>query len=229
MRIASLLGLAVVTYALVVRSRLLRWGATKDEANEPFPGADIVPGGKRIATMAVTLDASPSQVWPWLVQMGYDRAGWYSWDWLDRGGKPSSRRLHPEWQSVALGDRLLSEPKGPHWFELAALEPERFLGLRAAMDLRGRQYDASAPRPRAFTDSLWAFHLRELPGRRTRLVVSGYTASRPRWFAALTGFLFWEPAHWVMQMRQFKNLKRRVEAGVAPHQRSTRASPPTAS
>jgi hypothetical protein len=210
-RITSTLGIAVATYALLVRPRLLRWGATKGEVEGSFPGADIIPGGKRIATMAVTIDAPPSAVWPWLVQMGYDRAGWYSWDRLDRAGKPSSEHLHVEWQSIAVGDRLLSEPQGPHWFEVAALEPERFLGLRAAMDLRGRQYDASGPRPRAFTDSLWAFHLRERPGNRTRLVVSGYTASRPRLFGAVTGFVFWEPAHWIMQMRQFRNLKRRAE------------------
>ncbi|HEY6689139.1 MAG TPA: hypothetical protein VI094_23345 [Propionibacteriaceae bacterium] len=53
--------------------------------------------------MAVTIEAPPERVWPWLVQMGYDRAGWYSWDRLDNGGRPSVDRIYPEWQEVKLG------------------------------------------------------------------------------------------------------------------------------
>ena len=70
-------------YLKVVRPRLLRWGATGDEVQGPYPGAELIPGGTRSATMAATIDAPPSRVWPWLVQMGTDRAGWYSWDRLD--------------------------------------------------------------------------------------------------------------------------------------------------
>ena len=62
-------------YALLVRPRLLRCGASDDELKSPFPGAAIVPGGVRTATMAVTIDAPPSRVWPWLVQMGTDCGG----------------------------------------------------------------------------------------------------------------------------------------------------------
>jgi hypothetical protein len=58
----------------------------------PLSGADLLGGGKRGATMAVTIDAPPSRVWPWLVQMGCDRAGWYSWDRLDNGGVTSAWR-----------------------------------------------------------------------------------------------------------------------------------------
>ena len=54
--------------------------------------------------MAVTIDAPPDQVWPWLVQLGGDRGGWYSWDRLDNGGRPSAHEVHPEWQDLALGD-----------------------------------------------------------------------------------------------------------------------------
>ena len=71
-----------------------------------IPGADLVPGGERAATMAVTIDAPPDQVWPWLVQLGWDRAGWYSWDRLDNAGRPVRTRVHPEWQDLAVGDHL---------------------------------------------------------------------------------------------------------------------------
>ncbi len=208
--LAAALGLAG-GYALVVRPRLLRWGATEDEVRGPYPGGEIIPGGTRSATMAVTIDAPPSRVWPWLVQMGHDRAGWYSWDRLDNFGRRSAERIHPEWQELSLGDRLAANPDGSEWWEVAALEPERFLGLRMSLDLRGRPFDPAAGRPRFFTDSLWGFLLQELPDGRTRLVVSGYWALRPRWLQPVVSVLVLEPSHWVMQTRQFTKLVRQAQ------------------
>ena len=214
-RRALVAGLALAGYALAIRPRMLGCGATAAEAADPFPGSELIPGGHRGGTMAVSIDAPPSAVWPWLAQMGCDRAGWYSWDRLDNGGVPSAEQIHPEWQGVEVGDRWLSTPSGATWFEVAAVDPERFLALRAPIDLRGgRPFDTSRPRPPLYVDSLWCFLLRELPGGRTRLVVSGYSAERPRALAALQNFLFWEPAHWIMQTRQFANLKRRAEQRV---------------
>lgn len=211
-RLAALLALSAGVYAAIIRPRLLRWGALDEEVRAPYPGADVIPGGRRGATMAVTLDAPASRVWPWLVQMGCDRAGWYSWDRLDNGGVPSAERIHPEWQDLRLGQRLASTPDGRAWFEVAALEPERFLGLRAPIDLRrGRPFDPAGPRPRFYVDALWGFHLKAWPDDRTRLVVSGYAAARPRLLQTVAELLFWEPAHWLMQTRQFHNLRRRVE------------------
>jgi proline iminopeptidase len=143
--------------------------------------------------------------------MGYGRAGWYSWDHLDNWGNVSASRVHPEWQKVKVGDRLPSMPDAKTCFEVAALEPERFLGLRASFDLRGRPFDPGGPRPRYYTDSLWGFLLEELPGGRTRVVESGYWAARPSWLQGAIGFAFLEPAHWIMQTRQFANLKRLAE------------------
>jgi hypothetical protein len=196
-----------------MRPLLLRWGATEEEVGALYPGADLIPGGERGATMAVTIEAPPSRVWPWLVQMGCDRAGWYSWDRLDHGGIPSAERVHPEWQRIAVGGRLASTLSGSAWFEVAAVEPERFLALRAPLDLghRARPFDTAGPRPWFYSDSTWCFLLNGLPGGRTRLVVSGYASSRPRPLTAIADFLFWEPAHWIMQTRQFRNLKRRAE------------------
>ena len=212
-RAATLLAASVGAYALVVRPRLVRWGATDDELAGPYPGAQIIPGGQRSsATMAVTIDVPPSEVWPWLVQMGCGRAGWYSWDHLDNWGLPSAERIHPEWQNVSVGDRLPATPDGSQWWEVAALEPERFLGLRMSLDLRGRPFDPKGTRPRFYTDSLWGFLLRELPGKRTRLIVSGYWALEPRWLKRAATILLYEWTHWIMQARQFGNLKQRAKA-----------------
>ncbi len=199
-RAAALLGLAA-GYTVLVRPRLIRWGATDAEVSGPFPGADLIPGGERIPTMAVTIDAEPSRVWPWLVQMGADRAGWYSWDRIDNFGNRSAERIHPEWQSISLGDRMAGTPDGRQSWEVAALEPERVLGLRISPHLRGVR-----------TDLLWAFALEELPGRRTRLVVGGHWRLRPRRLQRLLSVLLLEPSHWVMQGRQLQNLRRRAEA-----------------
>jgi hypothetical protein len=168
---------------------------------QQYPGAELVPGGRRGATMAATIDAPLGQVWPWLVQMGCDRAGWYSWDRLDNGGVPSASRIHPEWQTLSVEDRLASTPSGRTWVEVAALEPERFLALRASLDWRGRPVDSVGPRPRFSIDALWGFQLTAWPEARTRLVVSGNAAARPRLLQALADLVFWEPAHWVMQTR----------------------------
>jgi proline iminopeptidase len=165
--------------------------------------------------MATTIEAPRSRVWPWLVQMGTDRAGWYSWDQLDNFGRKSSSRIHPEWQQIAVGERLAAKPDGSEWWEVAALEPQRFLCLRMSLDLRGHPFDPPGARPRFFTDSTWGFLLEELPAGRTRHVVSGYWCFRPRWLRGVLSLLVLEPTHWIMQARQFQNLKRRAETAEA--------------
>lgn len=186
-------GIALGAYALFVRPKMLHWGATKEEVEAPFP-PDLIPYGKRISVMATTLDVPPSRIWPWLLQMGYDKGGWYSWDLLDNLGKASENRIHSEWQNIKLGD-VLYGPKEMPVFEVVALEPHRFLALRTLMGRRDRRHEEN--------DGIWAFELKELPGGRTRLIVSTV--------ANKLGFVdqvFWQPAHWIMQIRQFQNLKR---------------------
>lgn len=207
--LSTFVGLSAAAYALLLRPRLLRWGATDEEVRQPYPGADLIPGGARGATMAVTIKAPPTRVWPYLLQMGYDRAGYYSWDYLDNLGRPSADCIHPEWQELSIGDCVTA--MGRSAWTVAAVEPERFLGLRASFDLSGRLFDPTGPRPRFYTDSLWGFLLKELPGDGTRLVVSGYWALRPRWLQPLATFFLLEPTHWIMQVRQFANLKRFAE------------------
>ncbi len=220
-KLAGLGGLAAVVYGLGLRPRLVRWGATEDEVARTYPGRELIPDGTRAATMATTIEAPPAQVWPWLVQMGWDRAGWYSWDRLDNGGRPSAHEVHSEWQHVSVGDRLSAwSPGGPiDAWEVVALEPRRFLGLRGLTDLRGRMLDPTQLRPRFFMDGLWGFLLEELSGDRTRLVVSGYQSIRPRGLERFLNFWVYPPVHWTMQTRQFANLIRNIEQpGIGLHQ-----------
>jgi hypothetical protein len=225
----KVIGVVVITAGMQlwarVRPRLWRWGATDDEVAGPFPGAELVPEGKRAATMAATIDVPPDQVWPWLIQMGGDRGGWYSWDRLDNGGRPSATEVHPEWQDLALGDYLKYWRRtGPvDTWEVAALEPNRFLGLRGLWDLRrGCILDPNQPRPSAYMEGLWAFLLTALPGERTRLVISGYQTTRPRWLERIFNYWFYIPVTWPMQARMLLVLKRNIErAGSAADAAST--------
>lgn len=203
-----------VLYAGWVRPRLLTWGATPAEAGGSYPGDDLVPDPDGTSTMAVTLPAPPQRVWSWLAQMGYDRAGWYSWDRLDRGGQPSAGRIVPEWQHLAEGQHLAVSRDGRNWFTVALLEPARTLVLRSSTEMpSGRPFDArSGALPRAYLDGIWAFHLRPAGDGQTRLVVRTRGRSRPRALMAPFDRLAGEPAHFIMQTRQFRNLRTRVSA-----------------
>jgi hypothetical protein len=211
--IAATMAALQVAYAAWVRPRLMRWGATDEEVAGPYPGAELVPGGQRAATMAVTIGAPPGEVWPWLIQLGGDRGGWYSWDRLDNRGRPSAREVHPEWQDLAVGDYVkYATRNGPvDAWEVAVLEPDRFLGLHGLSDLRGHPLDPQQPRPAAYTEGLWGFLLTELPDGRTRLVISGYQVVRPRWIERFTNYWLYIPLVWPMQARMLAVLRRNIE------------------
>ena len=204
---------AAAAWTLLLRPRMLNWGATPEEVASPFPGADIIPGGRRGrhdgdddrgAAGLPDLALAPAD--------GLRSRRLVQLDRLDNGGAPSAERIHPEWQSISVGDRMLSRPDGSTWFDVVAIEPRSFLALRATLDLRGRPFDPRGPRPAgAYSDSTWCFLLHELGGKRTRLLVSGWADSRPALPARIMDALFWEPAHWLMQTRQFAGLKRRAE------------------
>jgi hypothetical protein len=201
-----------VLYAVWVRPRMLTWGATEEEVAGTYPGDEIIPEPGSGATMATTLPSPPGRVWRWLAQMGGDRGGWYSWDWLDNDAKPSADRIVPEWQSLEEGQHLHRAPKGENWFTVVVLEPNRTLVLHSAYGMfSGRSFDPrSGPVPRAYVDGIWGFHLRPAPGGGTRLVVRSRSRSGPRPVAVPFGLLVGEPLHFVMQTRQLHNLRNRV-------------------
>ena len=82
---------------------MLTWGATKEEIERSLPGDDLVIKPHFIATRGVTIQAPAAEVWKWIIQIGSARAGWYSLDWIDNAGVPSSRELLPEFQKIEAG------------------------------------------------------------------------------------------------------------------------------
>lgn len=169
------------------------------------------------ATFGITVEAPRMAIWPWLVQMGCGRAGWYSYDWLDNGGRPSARRLLPEWQELAIGDHLpgsLSDPPG-EGFEVIDLEPEHYLLLSTYNHLPNFEPVGDGERPEQFWRTTWCFYLQPLSGQRTRLIVRSNLQFRPRWLVYLPAQLVARPVHYLMQRKQLLGIKERVETSVA--------------
>lgn len=207
---------ALAVYAVVLRPRMQWLGTTNEERMATYPGDELIPGGRRYGAMATTIAAPPECVWRWLVQMGCDRAGFYSFDRLDNGGRPSADRIHERWQNLTEGDRIASDRDAGRWFDVALLVPERALVLRASLTVpAARNFDPADALPGAYSDSTWGFFLRPIVGGHTRLVVTGKARGKPHAAVAVANWLFWDPAHWVMQLKQFRGLRRRAES--VPH------------
>ena len=198
-RVGLAVAVGIGVYALRGRRSLLRWGATDAEATGPAPGDDVISHPVSVSTMAVTYDASPAEIWPWLVQMGTGRAGWYSWDLIDNYGRPSAEEILPEHQAIAVGELLPASRSGARAFEVVALSAERYLVLRA-------RWGAAVA-----IDSTWSLHLRQRRGGGTRLVVRARTTGRPLPLVRAAEWVFHEPGHLLMQIRQFRGLRVRVD------------------
>ena len=109
----AIAGAIIGTTAGIGISRTVRtwrtWGIDPLEANKPLAGDELVPVPSAVETRAITIDAPPAAVWPWLVQMGYGRGGWYSYDQLDMRGT-SATKILPEYQAIAVGDIVPTSP-----------------------------------------------------------------------------------------------------------------------
>jgi hypothetical protein len=108
------------------------WGATQEEIAGSVVGDHLCPNARVIATRCITLPTQPNQVFPWIRQMGFRRAGWYSYDFIDNLGRKSATTIHDEWQDVVAGSRI---PAGPISFLAAIVEPQHAFVL--AMDSPG--------------------------------------------------------------------------------------------
>lgn len=125
--IIVLASMNIYIYTQYVRPWQLRWGATDGEVARMMPGDEIVTDPTFDATRSVTIDAEPEDIWPWIVQMGFGRAGWYSYDWIDNLGRPSARVILPEFQSIEVGDMIPIDPKKKHGFWVKDIVPKEWM------------------------------------------------------------------------------------------------------
>lgn len=151
---------------LTLRSWQLHWGATHREIVQENPGDRLLAWSNLTATRAVSIDARPEQVWPWIAQIGQNRGGFYSFDWLENlfGCQIySADRIDPRWQHPAVGMKITLHPAVS--LEVGALIPGVALVLHGAVPVTGATPSAAAP-----FDSTWAFILEPNADGNTRLI-----------------------------------------------------------
>ncbi len=179
------------------------------EQDRPLPGDHLLDDARASLTHGITIEAPPEAIWPWLLQMGCDRAGYYSIDLLDNEGKRSARQLHPELMAVLVGDVLPTSPGSDEGFEVLLIQPERALIVGGLWDVEGkRQLRFGAPRPARFWQVTWAFVLEPLSERETRLHVRA-RATFPESGALHASWIRF--VHGLMERAQLRGLKARVE------------------
>ncbi len=185
-------------YLLLYRPLQLRRGSTAEEVACTMPGDEIQPHPTFNATRAVSIDASPDQIWPWLMQIGYKRADWYGYDFLDNGGIPSVDRLIPDFQQMEVGDNL------PIWegvnVKVVAVEPNRYLVWQS--------YDTANP-------SSWTLGLYPIDATHTRLVWRIHNAPYDWTSPTIGPLLFTDLADIVAVRQNMLGIKSRAE-GVNP-------------
>jgi hypothetical protein len=118
---------ATGAYLRFIRPWQLRWGAADEEVARAMPGDDVVEHPTFNATRAVTIQARPEEIWPWLVQIGIKRAGFYSYDWLDNLGHHSAERIIPELQHLAVGDFIPISLDGKQGQWVKDFEPNQWM------------------------------------------------------------------------------------------------------
>ncbi|MGO1315432.1 MAG: SRPBCC family protein [Cellulomonadaceae bacterium] len=205
-RTALLTAVAVAGTAVVLRRRQLRWGATADEGRAVLPGDDLVPRANVTATRAVSIDAPPSAVLPWLRQLGYRRGGFYTYDALENLvglDLHSADRVHPEWQAEQGDDVHLAENVP---LRVEVLDEGVLVEGGGAVVLHGVE-TAGPPMPFDFS---WAFVVRPSPSGGSRLLIReryGYRTAAAVPIVELT-----IPISWLMTQRMLRGLRERATA-----------------
>jgi len=121
----AIIALLILNYLLLFRPWQLHWGATESEIKRAMPGDEIVEKPSFNATRAITINAPAEKIYPWIVQMGINRAGWYSYDLLDNLGRKSAERILPEHQNLKIGDIVPMSPDGKNGIFVRDFEKNR--------------------------------------------------------------------------------------------------------
>ena len=196
--VGGLAATAVATeqlYRRYFRDWVLTWGATPEEVAQRLPGDELLDPADIVATRAIEIEAPPSAIWPWLVQMGPGRAGAYTYDWIENLfglNMHSVDRIHPEWQHLEVGDVLRSREDRPG-MRVEVLEPERVLSNRSEAG-----------------DWVWTFALAPTAGS-TRLISRNRIAMKGAAAGQRLGMLVMEPGSLVMERKMLLGIKQRAE------------------
>lgn len=203
---------SVLAYRLLASPWHQNRGATEDEITRPLPGDDLVAEPASQGTRAITIEAPPEQVWPWVIQLGADRGGFYSYDWLENAfglGIHSADAIVPEWQQREVGDLVYANRTGTGGWYVMDVRPDEALVLKMA-DVAGSR---PAPRDEQLKwEFLWTFALARRPDGTTRLLVRervGFDSATTRLLMAPVGLV-----SFVMTRKMLRGIKARAEGAV---------------
>ena len=189
-------GAGAIAYPLFLRRWCLTWGATADEVSGKLPGDELLPDAGLVSTRAVTIEAPPDAVWPWLVQMGSGRGGAYTYDWIENLlglNMHSASRILPQFQDLEVGDELPLGPDRPT-MRVEVCDPGRALVIRVADG-----------------NWVWIFALVAEDGR-TRLISRNRIATPGAALPArVFNMLVMEPGSLVMERKMLLGIKQRAE------------------
>ncbi len=199
-------------FSPLLRSGRMHWGATDAEAREPLPGDELSLHPKWVATRSVTIHSPAAQVWPWLVQLGCKRGGWYSYDLLDNGGHPSADRLVPELQSLRVGDALPMTPDGKMAMPAARIQPGRALVLGGTVDTKtGKDANLNDPNVREYFSWIITYALVPVDANTTRLVSRNRADWNPTLANRVAYDFFVEAISFAMEREMMLGIKKRAE------------------
>ncbi len=194
---ASALTAAGAAYALWLRPRHLRWGATQAEAIEPLPGDELTPHVSGEATHAITINAPVSEVWPWLVQVGQNKAGFYSYSWLENllgCNMHNADHIVPEYQDLQVGDQLWLHPSYPP-LPVSIVEPERAIVVGS----------------NTLDPCTWGIYLKPIGPNSTRLIARVRSEWKSTVLMNFVNYALFEPAHFIMERKMLRTIKHLAE------------------
>jgi len=211
--VPAALAAAGAAYFLWARPWHMGWGATEEERKASLPGDSICPNATGEATHAITINASPKEIWPWIVQIGQDRGGFYSYTPLENligCEMQNTFRLVSEWQNRTSGDTVwFGTPKHFHGkarMITAIVEPEKALVFATPEDWERLKAGQSG------VDGTWALVLNPVGPQTTRLVARSRSSVHPTLWKLAATYAFWEPAHLVMERKMLRTIKRLSES-----------------
>jgi hypothetical protein len=212
---AALAALVVagLVYHLGLRHWCMRWGATDAEVQAALPGDELMPvyAGPGV-THAITIHAPAQKIWPWLMQIGQDRSGFYSYTVLENlfgADMPRVERLVPGWKPRLSGETVwFATPKrfgGQGKMIAAVVETNRAFAMVSANDWQNLQAGGNG------REGLWSFTLEPIGDGQTRLIARLRGGTPPTLTGRLVGRLFWEPAHFVMEQKMLRTIRTLAE------------------